>query len=133
MQQLEILLQNLQHDFDSAFILAEAALESGDYKRAEYYIDRAIQVDPYRSDVHQLKARYAQSIGNSQLAVTEFEVLFKLEINDPAEAQTNLAEAYLSNGQPLEAKQNILRALESAPSYQRAQRILLQSIDADAE
>ena len=133
LQQLELLLENLQHDYASAIILAEAALEDGNYERAEYYIDRAIQVDPYRSDVHQLKADYADSIGDSALAVTEYEVLLKLEINDPAEAQTNLAEAYLKNGQALEAKQNILRALETAPSYQRAQSILLQSVDGDSD
>ena len=131
--QLEILLENLQHDYGSAVLLAESALEGGDFERAEYYIDRAIQVDPYRADVHQLKASYAETIGDSQLAVTEYEVLLKLEINDPAEAQTNLAEAYLRNGQTLEAKENVLRALETAPSYQRAQRILLQSIDGDSD
>ncbi len=133
LQQLELLLENLQHDYASAIILAEAALQGGDYQRAEYYIDRAIQVDPYRNDVHQLKADYADSIGDSALAVTEYEVLLKLEINDPAEAQTNLAEAYLKNGQALQAKENILRALETAPSYQRAQRILLQSVDGDSD
>ena len=133
LQQLELLLQNLQHDYASAIILAEAALEENNFERAGYYIDRAIQVDPYRADVHQLKANYAETIGDSQLAVTEYEVLLKLEINDPAEAQTNLAEAYLNNGQALQAKENILRALETAPSYQRAQRILLQSIDGDSD
>jgi tetratricopeptide (TPR) repeat protein len=133
LQQLELLLQNLQHDYASAIILAEAALEESNFERAEYYIDRAIQVDPYRADVHQLKASYAEKIGDSQLAVTEYEVLLKLEINDPAEAQTNLAQAYLNNGQTLQAKENILRALETAPSYQRAQRILLESIDGDSD
>ncbi|GJM12673.1 MAG: hypothetical protein DHS20C12_10760 [Pseudohongiella sp.] len=133
LQQLELLLENLQHDYASAIVLAEAALEENNFERAEYYIDRAIQVDPYRADVHQLKASYAETVGDSQLAVTEYEVLMKLEINDPAEAQTNLAEAYLKNGQMLEAKENILRALENAPSYQRAQRILLQSIDGDSD
>jgi tetratricopeptide (TPR) repeat protein len=133
LQQLALLLQNLQHDYASAIILAEAALEESNFERAEYYIDRAIQVDPYRADVHQLKASYAETIGDSQLAVTEYEVLLKLEINDPAEAQTNLAQAYLNNGQTLQAKENILRALETAPSYQRAQRILLQSIDGDSD
>jgi tetratricopeptide (TPR) repeat protein len=127
--QLELLLQNLQHDFGSAMILANAALEDNDIDKAAYYIDRALQVDPYRADVHQLKARYADMIDDPALAVTEFEVLVKLDIDDPVEAHTDLAEAYLKNGQRLEAKQNILTALEIAPSYQRAQRVLLQSID----
>jgi len=126
--QLEILLQNQQHDFDSAMLLAEAALEDGDSERAEYYLDRALQVDPYRSDVHELKARYASSINDSELAVTEYEVLLKLDITDPVEAWTNLAEAYLNNGQSQEAKENILFALELAPGYERAQKVLLQSV-----
>ena len=129
LQQLEILLQNLQHDYDSAMILAVAALEEGDLERTDYYIDRAIQVDPYRTSVHELKASYAERIDDSALAVTEYEVLMKLDINDPVEARTNLAEAYLNNGQILQAKQNVLIALEIAPSYQRAQRVLLQSVD----
>jgi Tfp pilus assembly protein PilF len=129
LQQLEILLQNLQHDYDSAMTLAAAALEAGDLERTDYYIDRAIQVDPYRASVHELKASYADSINDSSLAVTEYEVLLKLDINDPVEARTNLAEAYLKNGQILEAKQNVLSALEIAPSYQRAQQVLLRSVD----
>jgi tetratricopeptide (TPR) repeat protein len=129
LQWLETLLESLQHDYGSAIILAESAMEQGDYDRAAYYIDRAIQVDPYRQDVHQLKADYAMAVNDPQLAVTEFEVLMNLEISDPVEARTNLAEAYLRNGQISEAKQNVLYALEQAPSFERAQRLLLESVD----
>ena len=127
--QLKILLQNQQHDFDSAMILAGAAVESGNAEDAGYYLNRALQVDPYRIDVHQLKARYAELVDDPQMAVTEYEVLVKLDINDPVEAQTNLAAAYLRNGQPDEARRNILNALEIAPSYQRAQQVLLEAVD----
>lgn len=126
---LSVLLENQQHDEDSALILAEAALQGGDMERADYYIDRALQVDPYRTDVHRLKARYADAIGDSGLAVTEYEVLMNLDITDPVEARTDLAQAYLNNGQHSEARQNILFALEIAPSYRRAQEVLLESID----
>ena len=129
LQWLEILLENLQHDYDSAMILADAALEEGNFEKTAYYIDRAIQVNPYRSDVHELKALYADRINDSDLAVTEYEVLMRLEINDPVEAHTKLAEAYLRNGQAAKAKQNVLYALEIAPSFQRAQQVLLESVD----
>ncbi len=129
LQWLETLMENLQHDYGSAIILAEAALAENDYERAAYYIDRAIQVDPYRQDVHELKAQYAMAVEDSELAVTEYEVLMKLEISDPVEARTDLAEAYLRNGQINEAKQNILYALEQAPGFLRAQRLLLESIE----
>lgn len=132
LQWLETLLQSLQHDYGSAIILAEAALQVSNYEQAAYYIDRAIQVDPYRQDVHQLKAQYAMAVDDSQLAVTEYEVLMKLEISDPVEARTNLAEAYLKNGQVAEAKQNILYALEQAPSFLRAQQLLLESVEKEA-
>ncbi|MBM87666.1 MAG: hypothetical protein CMQ41_04755 [Gammaproteobacteria bacterium] len=126
---LEQLLENLQHDYDSAMILADAALAEENFERAAYYIDRAIQVDPYRSGVHELKAKYAMAIDDPALAVTEYEVLLNLEINDPVEARTDLAEAYLRNGQIDEAKQSVLYALEQAPSFRRAQEVLLQSVD----
>ncbi|MCI5105187.1 MAG: hypothetical protein MRY76_00585, partial [Pseudomonadales bacterium] len=128
---LEVLLENVQHDFASAMILAEAALDAGENERAAYYIDRALQVDPYRADVHHLKARYAQSTGNTEMAVTEFEVLMELDFNDPVEARTDLAQAYLNNSQYDEARQNVLYALEMAPSYRRAQEVLLQSVAGD--
>jgi len=128
---LEVLLENLQHVYDSALILAEAALQEEDFERADYFIDRALQVDPYRNDVHLLKARYAQATGNTAQAVTEYEVLMSLDINDPVEARTDLAEAYLNNGQRADARQSVLYALELAPSYRRAQEVLLQSLDGE--
>jgi Tfp pilus assembly protein PilF len=62
--------------------------------------------------------------------VRELEVLVDLDVNDPVEARTDLAEAYMANGQATEARRNILNALEIAPSYQRAQQVLLQAVDA---
>lgn len=126
---LEILLDNLQHDDQAALILAAAALERTDFERAAYYIDRALQVDPYESDVHALRARLADETGDSSLAVTEYEILLELEISDPVGARTSLAEAYMRNDQPVAAKQQVLEALETAPSYLRAQQILLRSLD----
>ena len=99
LQWLEVLMENLQHDYGSAMVLAQAALEDSDFERAAYFLDRAIQVDPYRSEVHELKARYAETVNDSAAAVTEYEVLMQLEISDPVEARTNLAQAYLNNGQ----------------------------------
>ena len=131
LQWLEVLMENLQHDYGSAMVLAQAALEDSDFERAAYFLDRAIQVDPYRSEVHELKARYAETVNDSAAAVTEYEVLMQLEISDPVEARTNLAQAYLNNGQASKAKQNLLYALEQAPSYERAQRLLLRSIEGD--
>ncbi|MEX0617834.1 MAG: tetratricopeptide repeat protein [Pseudohongiellaceae bacterium] len=129
LEQLAILLENQQHDYGSAMILARAALDAGDTEKSAYFIDRALQIDPYRLDVHELRAQYALEAEDPATAVTEYEVLVKLDVNDPVEARTNLAEAYLQIGAVDQAKQNSLLALEIAPSFQRAQQVLLQSVD----
>ncbi len=52
---------------------------------------------------------------------------------DRASAHADLAEAYLLNGQKAEARQQTLAALEIAPSFERAQDLLLKLIDGGAE
>ena len=128
LEQLQILLKNQQHDYDSSMVLASAALEQGDLDKAEYYVGRALAVDPYRLDVHQAAAAVAEARQNTSASVREHEILVQLDVNDPVEARTNLAQAYLSNGQSEEARRNILRALEVAPTYLRAQQLLLRSV-----
>jgi len=130
LEQLRIMLQNQQHDDDSTVLLATAALERGDLESARYYMDRALAITPYRLDVHRIGAEIARRQNDPQMAVRELEVLVDLDVNDPVEARTDLAEAYLANGQAPQARRNILSALEIAPSYQRAQQVLLQAVDA---
>ncbi|MCB1664785.1 MAG: tetratricopeptide repeat protein [Pseudomonadales bacterium] len=129
MAQLKIMMENQQHDYDSAVLLARRALDQGNSDEARYYVERAISVSPYRVGVHQVGAELASLIHDTGLAVREYEVLVNLDRNDPVEAHTNLAEAYIQNGQREQARRNILTALEIAPSYQRAQQVLLQAVD----
>ncbi len=133
LEQLQILLKNQQHDYDSSMVLASAALEQGDLEQAHYYVSRALAINPYRLDVHHAAAALADAEGQTADAVREYEILAQLDRSDPVEARTNLAQAYLGNGQADEARMNILRALEVAPSYQRAQQLLLQSVEARSE
>jgi Tfp pilus assembly protein PilF len=44
-------------------------------------------------------------------------------------AHADLAEAYLEAGSPDEAKTQVLMALELAPSFERAQDLLLRVVD----
>lgn len=129
-EQLALLMQNHQHDYETAVLLADRATEMGDVSLAQYYVERALSVSPYRLSVHEAAARVAQSRADTPMAVREFELLALLDKNDPVEASTNLAEAYLDNGQRQEARRRILMALEQAPTYERAQKVLLKSVEA---
>ena len=127
--QLEVLLENQQHDYSSVMILAADALEREDLERAEYYIDRALGINPYRLDVHRMAADVARQREQRERAVQEFEIIAALDRNDPVDAGTNLAQAYLENAQAEEARRTILQALETAPTYRRAQEVLLQTVE----
>ncbi|MGJ8689915.1 MAG: tetratricopeptide repeat protein [Gammaproteobacteria bacterium] len=129
LEQLHIMMENQQHDYDSAVLLAKEALATGNTDEADYYVQRAVAVNPYRLDVHQVGADIAKQTANAPMAIREYEVLVTLDKNDPVEARTNLAEAYMDDGQAEQARRNILTALEIAPSYQRAQKVLLEAID----
>ena len=48
---------------------------------------------------------------------------------DPAPAHCDLAEALLLGGRKAEAKKEVLAALEIAPTYGRAQELLLKIVD----
>lgn len=126
--QLRVMLANQQHDANTPLILANHALENNNLDEARYYIDRALAVDPYQPEVQRRLADYATVSDDTSLAVQAFEVLMALEVSDPVGARTDLAAAYLANAQQAEARETVLRALEQAPSYQRAQQILLQSV-----
>lgn len=128
LEQLAVMLENQQHDYSAALLLAREALDRGDLQRAEYYIDRALAVNPYRAEIHHAGAELARQQGDTGRTVQEYEVLLMLDQNDPVDARTNLAQAYLENQQPEQARTNVLRALETAPSYRRAQEILLETV-----
>ena len=51
---------------------------------------------------------------------------------DPADAHTDLAESYCKAGKRDEAKKQTLAALEIAPTYERAQDLLLKSVGGPA-
>ena len=52
--------------------------------------------------------------------------LVALQPTDMAQALYDLAEAHLAAGQPQEARRQVLRALEVAPSFEKAQQLLLR-------
>ncbi len=118
-----------QHDVKAPMVLAEHAENIGDYEKAEYYLNRILAVDPYRIDVHQRYARLADKNQQHKASIREYEIITKLDASDPASAYTKLADAYMKGGLRDKAKHSSLRALEVAPTFAPAQRILLEAIE----
>lgn len=127
-EEMRSLVKYHQHDFDSALLLAKKAAADGDYERTEYYLQRAIAVDPYQLPVHREFASLADKQGKFPISIREYEIITQLDSTDPVDSRTRLAEAYLRGGKQQAAKRNSLLALEIAPTYQPAQKILLEAL-----
>ncbi len=132
LQELEALSRFQQHAFDACLRLAKAYLDRDHDARAIYFLERAIAVDPYQAEVHRLLATTAFESADYERAIRGYKILTALEVTDPVRAYTDLAQAYLAGRNKKEAKNAALLALEIAPTFERAQNILLDSLPSES-
>ena len=131
LQELEALARYQQNAFDACYRIAKAYLDRNNDAKAIYFLERAIAVDPYQSDVHRLLATAAYKTADYERAIRGYKILTALAVTDPVSAYTDLAQAYLAGGYKKEAKSAALFALEIAPTFDQAQNILLDSLAPD--
>ena len=99
------------------------------YDMAIAALRKAIYITPFDSGIHQKLAQAYLSKKQYDDAIDELQVTLLTEPQDLAGAHCDLANAYLQAGRKAEAKNAALAALEIAPNYDRAQEILLASIE----
>ena len=91
--------------------------------------ERIAAVDPFDAEAHTYLGRYALQRNDADAAAREFRTVIALGPVDRAAAYTDLAESYFKSGKRAEAKKQTLAALEIAPTYERAQELLLKLVD----
>ena len=123
------LLANDHTAIEAARRLVDLGVKANDQKSAELGAERIVELDPFDSSGHVALGRVALKAANSALAIREFTVALAIGPADRASAHCDLAESYLAAGRPAEAKREALAALEIAPSFERAQDLLLKAID----
>ena len=64
--------------------------------------------------------------GNTAGAVREFTAVLALKPLDKATAQYELAQAYFAQGNTAKAEESVLAALETAPDFRPAQKLLVE-------
>ncbi len=122
----------LVHDhtaIDAARRLAELAAKTNDQKTLALANDRVVEIDPFDAAGHTGLGRVALRLKDAPTAMREFKVALAIGPADRAAAHCDLAESYLIAGRPADAKREALAALEIAPSFERAQELLLKAID----
>ena len=125
----QALLAQDQTALEPARRLAALAAKAGDEKALAIANDRVVEIDPFDSQGHSGLGRLAMKRGDAGTAVREFRAALAIGPADRAAAHCDLGESYLLAGRRDEAKREALAALEIAPSFERAQDLLLKVVD----
>lgn len=105
---------------------ARVMLEIGDKAGALAALDRAVWINPFDRDTHTRLAELAAELSARQVAIRERRALLALDPTDRVEALYQLAVAYADAGDVASSRREVLRALEQAPNYAKAQDLLLR-------
>ena len=107
--------------------LAGLEEELGEPKEAAATLDRINYIYPvHDEDLHRHLGDLWFAQANYPGAIREYTALVALNPLDKAGAQFSLAQAYYAAGQRDKAEESVLAALEAAPGYRPAQKLLLE-------
>ena len=107
--------------------LASLEEDLGQPKEAAATLDRMNYIYPvHDEDLHRHLGDLWFAQANYPGAIREYTAVVALNPLDKAGAQFNLAQAYYAAGQRDKAEESVLAALEAAPGYRPAQKLLLE-------
>ena len=126
MKEYEALLNADHTNVEAARKLADLAKAAGDDRTRAFALERVVSIYPFDPAAHTAWGQIAMKQQNAVLASREFHAAIESGASDKASAHCDLAEAYLAAGRSADAKKEVLAAIEIAPSYERAQELLLK-------
>lgn len=106
--------------------LAALEAEMGQTKEAAATLDRVNYIYPESEGLHRELGKLWMEQKNYAGAVREFTAVLALKPLDTASAEFELAQAYFAAGEKEKAEESVLLALETAPGFRPAQRLLLE-------
>jgi tetratricopeptide (TPR) repeat protein len=111
--------------------LASLEKDLGEPKEAAATLDRINYIYPVNEDLHRQLGDLWFAQNNYKGAIREYGAVVAMHPLDKASAQFSLAQAYFADGQKDQAETNVLAALEAAPDFRPAQKLLLQIEDSE--
>ncbi len=91
--------------------------------------ERLLAVNPLLRAPHRQLARAAEHLGTPLRAISSYRALVRMDPVDPAESHYRLARLLHDQGDLDDARRQVLMALEEAPRFRAAQRLLLELVD----
>src|SRR5262245_3860674 len=123
---LESLVKVDENDYDALNKLARLKGEAGDKARALELMKMSFYVNPSGHAAHTMAGDMLIERSETEAAIREFQIALAASPPNVAEAQYNLARAFYAAGKNKEARRAVLRSLEAAPGYDKAQELLLK-------
>ena len=123
---LDALVQKDENNIEALKTIARLRLTLGDKARAVDALNASFFISPFDASMHTQAGELNVELKRYEPALAEFQVALGLQPPNIAEANYNVANTYYSLGRQPEAKKAILRALEAAPRYEKAQELLLR-------
>jgi cellulose synthase operon protein C len=124
-QALEQLVKLDENNLTALKRLAGLRLKQRDAARALEALRLSFYVAPFDHSAHARAGELYLEGKDAGNALAEFNAALALRPPNPAEANYNVARAYHALGRSAEAKRSVLRALEAAPAFEKAQELLL--------
>jgi tetratricopeptide (TPR) repeat protein len=121
-------LAERESDFvDLDLRLIELSAAEKDWAAAANDANQLLAVNPLIAAPYAALAQAEDALGDNEQAIAAYRRLLLLDPADPAEVHFQLARLLHARGnaEP-EAKRHVLQALEEAPRFREAQRLLLQ-------
>ena len=123
---LEALTRVNETNADAAVRLARLRIALKDQKSAAEALSHSFYAQPFDATLHKLAGDAYLELGNASGAVREFRVAIALAPPDLAVAHFDLARGLEAAGDRREARREVVRALEIAPGFEKAQELLLK-------
>jgi tetratricopeptide (TPR) repeat protein len=111
--------------FEENVALARLLEASGDLRGAMTALERTLYITPFDLAVHDSLATTASRAGAHAIAVRSRRAIVALNPTDRVDALYQLAKAHADAGDLAAARREVLRALDLAPNYEKAQALLL--------
>lgn len=110
---------------DAYLRLLELAEPAKDWPAVALNAERTLAVNPLLAQPYRHLARASEALNNAPAAITAYEKQLLLDPADPADVHFRLGRLLHSTSNPA-AKRHVLQALEEAPRFREAHRLLLE-------
>ncbi|MFN7914937.1 MAG: tetratricopeptide repeat protein [Vicinamibacterales bacterium] len=132
LQALQSLVDVDFNNIDAARRLAKLMADAGmtEPTRLQRVYSRIVDIDPFDAEARTQLGRVLMKQSRAEDASRHFKAVVAMNPVDQASAHTDLAESYFQSGKRADARRQTLAALEVAPSYERAQDLLLKLAEA---